>query len=177
MSVLKPVPALVPGLHLRYARAHHRAQPTDSAATVEQALLALGNLNLGDVSVTKLRDGVFGIDFRGAYAGLQVARLRVFDPVNNNVLAGATVRTRVDGIEYWGTQTLTLDLGSGNDLVIVQATDDETTTATINTLDGADEIVVEALHTNTHLTATTGTGIDLVVVRGTDSTVDPSTVR
>ncbi len=144
--------------------------PTASAADVEAALLALNGLEFGDVSVTKLRDGVFGIDFRRQYAGQQMVLLGVLDDPNGSV------RTRIDGIEYWGVQHLVLDLGSGQDTVIVTGTDDETLTAAIDAHAGADLAVIETVHHNTALTMTVGaaneTDLDTVVVRGTDSTVD-----
>ncbi|HTH07675.1 MAG TPA: hypothetical protein VL916_17480, partial [Ilumatobacteraceae bacterium] len=146
-----------------------------TAQQVETALLALPDLDFGDVSVTKLRDGVFGIDFRGQYAGQQVELLQVLN-TSGGPHTQARVETRIDGIEYWGVNTLRLDMGPVVDTLIVTSTDDETTSATIDTHAGADFVVIEKVDAQTNLTITVGspaeTDLDTVVVRGTDSTVD-----
>ena len=140
--------------------------PNSSAAAVEAALLLLPEFDLGDVSVTKLGVGLFGIDFRGQYAGLQIEHITVLDDTN------AFVTTRIDGIEYRGVQSLTLDTGSGADFVIITSTSNVTTTATVRTLAGADTVVIETVDGATSLMVETGTDLDTVVVRGADSTLN-----
>ena len=97
-----------------------KRQTNSSAAQDEQALVDAG-VALGDIGVTKLRTGLFGLDFRGAVlAGDNIEFITVLDD------ADASVRTRIAGISYWGASTIKLDTGRGDDNVIVTGTDDET---------------------------------------------------
>ncbi len=97
--------------------------------------LASGGLNLGvrNAVVTQVGDE-FIINFEG---GLRS------NPVNLAVTGDVTLTHRTDGVNYYGVETLNLDLGSGADVMNVRGTAAATVT-NLNTHDGEDRIYVSS---------------------------------
>jgi len=82
-----------------------------------------------------VKDGnVFTFSFQGEYADYQIKKL----DINTDK---ATLKTRVKGINYYGVDTLEINLGSGDDNVNVRSTAAETETS-INAGQGNDGIYI-----------------------------------
>ncbi|HAM72034.1 MAG TPA: hypothetical protein DCM86_10360, partial [Verrucomicrobiales bacterium] len=81
------------------------------------------------------------LSFQGEESGVRVQGVDVSRLTLGNGAGGVDVATRMDGINYYGIETLNIDLGSGDDLFNVQGT---SATTNLRTAAGADEIYVSS---------------------------------
>src|SRR6185437_7882812 len=84
-----------------------------------------------DNVAVELHGSTYTVIFRGAYAGISIAY----------ITGAATLTTRMSGIDYYGVETLDIDLGQGNDVFNVQGTSAVTN---LSTGPGNDRIYVSS---------------------------------
>ncbi|MFT7227617.1 MAG: hypothetical protein ACI8PW_000192, partial [Methylophilaceae bacterium] len=107
-----------------------------------------------NVSVTKV-DNTFMIAFQGEYKDSRVLSVDTLTGAADALGGTVEVATRTNGINYYGIQTLNVNLGSGSDVFNIQSTNLSTITY-LNTGAGDDEVYVSSTANVNQTTGKTG---------------------